>query len=397
MSSSAETPSNAQRSTTVDRDAVLPDEPAQAPSDSSGCREQVVAQHAEKSRWDPLANAPTELRVHDSVVGRLSFQGHRERLPSRPSEGGHWYSGHFPEDEQETDLARMTDFGEPPPEPMLADRAVLLRMEGVEAGRVYSLGLELAKLGRHPDNQLVIDDAGISRFHAEVLWEHGTHVVRDCGSRNGTFVSGQRIEVSELHNGDLLQLGPKVGLRYSVVDDRQETLLRRMYDSSNRDALTGAYNRKHYVDRLASEIAYAERHRADVSIIMLDIDHFKQVNDSYGHAAGDTILKQVAGTVLRQLRTEDVFARVGGEEFVVILRGIPLLGAARLAERLRATVAALPTTYGRRVIPITVSLGCASLSELKQADGQELAVLADMRLYAAKQGGRNRVVAKGRG
>jgi diguanylate cyclase (GGDEF)-like protein len=321
----------------------------------------------------------------------------RPSVASRPSEAGHWYSGHFSDDEHETDMARLTDFGEPPPEPSLADRAVLLRMEGVEAGRVYSLGMEPARLGRHPDNECVIDDAGISRFHAVIKWERGAHVVEDLQSRNGTFVKGQRTVRSVIRDGDLVQLGPKVGLRYSLVDDRQETLLKRLYDSSNRDALTGAYNRKHYTDRLATEVAYAERHKTEVSIIMLDIDHFKRVNDTLGHAAGDVLLKQLANTVLRQLRTEDVFARIGGEEFVVILRGIPLVGAARLAERLRATVAALPAMYNGNVIPVTISLGCASLNELKHADVNEFAVLADMRLYAAKQAGRNRVVARGQG
>ncbi len=367
-----------------ERDALLPDEP---PQPSAG---------SERSRG--FDNLPTDQpHLADAFVGPTSSPEPPPSLSGRPSEAGHWYSGHFSDDERETDIARATDFGEPPTNLDLgsADRAVLLRMEGVEAGRVYSLSTGPARLGRHPDNECVIDDAGISRFHAVIKWERGAHIVEDLQSRNGTFVKGERTSRATLRDGDLLQLGPKVGLRYSFVDDQQETLLKRLYDSSNRDALTGAYNRKHYSDRLAAEVAYAERHRTEVSIIMLDIDHFKQVNDTLGHAAGDALLRQLANTVLRQLRTEDVFARVGGEEFVVILRGIPLVGAARLAERLRATVAALPAMYNGHAIPVTISLGCASLNELKRADVHDFAVLADARLYAAKQAGRNRVVAKG--
>ena len=384
--------------------AIFPDEPTPS-SDGSGYREQVSANHAELRPWDPglLPASPRSVRgkhpqlpgQRDSLTTGPSRAIRGESLSPMPSEPAQWYSEQFLDDERETDFARATDFGEPPPEPSRADRAVLVRMEGVEAGRVYSLGLDVATLGRHPESELVIDDGGISRHHAKLRWEAGTHVVEDLGSRNGTFVQGQKISRAQLSDGDLLQLGPKVGLRYSLVDDLQETLLKRLYDSSNRDALTGAYNRKHYTDRLASEVAYGERHKTDVSLIMLDIDHFKRVNDTYGHPAGDALLKQVSMTVLRQLRTEDVFARIGGEEFVVILRGIPLVGAARLAERLRATVAALPAMYGGRAIPVTVSLGCVSLAEIKGADCTEMALVADKRLYCAKESGRNRVVAKG--
>lgn len=315
-------------------------------------------------------------------------------MPSGNAAASGWQAPQFPEEEQETDIGRTTDFGEPPPMPVVADRAVLLRLEGVEAGRVYSVGAQPASLGRHPDNELVIDDSGISRHHATVTWESGRHVVEDRGSRNGTFVQGRPVTRTVLEDGDLIQLGPSVGLRYSLVDERQEDLLRRLYDSSNRDALTGSYNRKHYNDRLASEVAYAIRHRTELSLIMFDIDHFKNVNDTHGHAAGDAVLKQLAVTIQRQLRTEDIFARIGGEEFAVVLRGIPLNGAARLAERLRATVAALPVVHSGRAIPVTISLGCAGQAEPECIDDTALMRVADERLYAAKHAGRNRVVGR---
>jgi diguanylate cyclase (GGDEF)-like protein len=195
-----------------------------------------------------------------------------------------------------------------------------------------------------------------------------------------------------LEDGDVLYIGRRVGLRFALVDQEQEQLMRQLYESSTRDALTGSHNRKHFDDRLRSELAYALRHSTSVALIMIDIDHFKSVNDSHGHAAGDLVLKQTARAIAQRLRTEDMFARFGGEEFAVILRGVNLSGAARLAERLRTTVSALPVVADRSPIPITISLGCATLACCTEKTEATLLEVADRRLYAAKNRGRNRVV-----
>jgi diguanylate cyclase (GGDEF)-like protein len=172
-------------------------------------------------------------------------------------------------------------------------------------------------------------------------------------------------------------------------------LLRQLYESSTRDALTGAHNRVHFDERLRTELAYAVRHGTALSLALFDIDHFKRVNDTHGHLAGDQVLRHVARIAARQLRAEDMFARYGGEEFAVILRGIDLSGCVRVAERLRSTIEVLPTGFEKRVIPVTISVGCAMFDDAPERRGESLVARADSRLYAAKRTGRNRVVSWG--
>jgi two-component system cell cycle response regulator len=270
---------------------------------------------------------------------------------------------------------------------------VLIRVDGVEAGRVYALGSLTANAGRNPDNELVFDEPGISRFHATLFWDGQRHVLQDRNSRNGVSVQGRKVTEAPIADGEVIQFGPEVSLRYSIVDERQEDLLRRLYDSSTRDAMTGVYNRRHFDDRLAAEIAFALRHKTELSLTLLDVDFFKRVNDEHGHPAGDDVLKHLAATVQGQLRTEDIFARVGGEEFAILLRGIALEGTVRLAERLRRTVEATPASHQHKVLPITISQGCAVLAIVEDQTPRGLFAAADKCLYEAKRAGRNRVVA----
>jgi diguanylate cyclase (GGDEF)-like protein len=143
------------------------------------------------------------------------------------------------------------------------------------------------------------------------------------------------------------------------------------------------------------ELSYAGRHNSEASLLMFDVDHFKKVNDTHGHLAGDAVLKNVATTTSRMLRTEDVFARYGGEEFVVLLRGVPIRGAHRAGERLRTAIEKSPTPIPNGNVDATVSVGCASLACCERLNGDSLIATADRRLYTAKRAGRNRVVSEG--
>jgi diguanylate cyclase (GGDEF)-like protein len=299
------------------------------------------------------------------------------------------------QEERTMDISlRSTDFGvSPTAQPLVRDRAMLLRMDGVGAGQVLSIGQTPFTMGRHATNQLPIDDDSISRFHARFVCEEGRYFVEDLGSRNGTFLQGKRITRVEIKDDDWVQLGARVAFRFTLTDSRQEGLLRKLYESSTRDALTGAYNRRHFDDRLRAEIAFAVRHATDCALILLDLDHFKRVNDTYGHPAGDEILRHLGGIANGALRTEDVFARFGGEEFAVILRGASTRGAGRLAERLREALNHQHAVYEGQQIAVTLSAGCAALSCCATPSSDEVVAIADRRLYLAKQAGRNRVVA----
>ena len=275
-------------------------------------------------------------------------------------------------------------------------RALLMRMDGVHAGSVFAVEQLPCTVGRHASNTLHIDEDSISRFHARISRDEEGFFVEDLKSRNGTFVGGKRITRHRLKDGEGLTFGTKVAFHFNVSDSLEERLLRRLYESSTRDALTGAYNRSHFDERLQAEIAFASRHATEAALAIVDLDHFKRVNDTYGHQAGDQVLKQLVTIVQRSMRTEDVLARFGGEEFAIIMRGINLAGAYQLTERQRLTVAATPILFEGKTIHVTLSAGCATTTCCSQPiSPEQLLRVADRRLYVAKGTGRNRVVAEG--
>jgi diguanylate cyclase (GGDEF)-like protein len=270
----------------------------------------------------------------------------------------------------------------------VCDRGTLTMVSGPEAGSVYRLGASTV-LGRSLDCEIRIAEVGVSRRHA-LIEQQGSidYVLQDLGSRNGTTVRGRQITKCRLTDGDRIGIGP-IFFRFALTDEMEELALRRRYESSIIDGLTGALNRKHFDDRLIGELAFAKRHKAEVSLLILDVDHFKEVNDRLGHLAGDSILRQLALKIRDALRVEDVFARYGGEEFAIIARGIDRQGALAFAERVRNLVALTPFLFETTPVPITVSIGVATLHECRDASVDQLITLADSRLYVAKASGRN--------
>jgi diguanylate cyclase (GGDEF)-like protein len=295
---------------------------------------------------------------------------------------------------EDTAVSRNTDpyqLATPVPSPQ--DRPVLTVVNGFNAGQVFALESEETVIGRGREAHVRIEDSGVSRRHSRILrLSDGTFVLEDLGSTNGTFAGGKRIRRIPLRSGDRIQVGPNVSLGFALLGETEERLARQLFDSSTRDALTGVFNRRYLVERVASEIAYANRHRSRLAVVLFDLDHFKQVNDTYGHLAGDDVLRQVTQQVLRTIRVEDVLARYGGEEFVVLVRGIEHPNVVVFGERLRRAIERLVIPWEGKGLRATISVGVASSSECgDMATAEALLFLADERLYRAKNDGRNRV------
>jgi len=270
------------------------------------------------------------------------------------------------------------------------DRAYLVVIAGANVGEMFPVGGGLV-IGRGADADIRVMDDEISRRHARIAVLGKDILVEDLGSKNGTFLNGTPVRRKALSDGDKIQIGATTVLRFSVHDRLEESFQRQMYESALRDPLTRAYNRKYLLDRLQSELAYAQRHASPLSLLLFDVDHFKRINDSYGHPAGDAVLVGLARHVLRIIRTEDVFSRYGGEEFAILSRGIPLDGAARFAERLRSAIEGYPVIHEGVRMTVTISVGVTAVPQAQVEQPNELVVLADRALYQAKHEGRNRV------
>ncbi len=268
---------------------------------------------------------------------------------------------------------------------------------GLDAGRVLALPREdVVSLGRAAECTYPFDDVSLSREHAQVMCIGPDYVFKDAGSTNGSYLNEVRVtRATKLANGDRVRLGSTLTLRFVLVDEEEEEALAGVYEAAVRDGLTGIFNRKHLEERIAAELEHARRHGGALSVIMFDIDHFKYVNDTYGHLCGDAVLKNVATLVAKGIRLEDTLGRYGGEEFVVVCRGAAVEAATALAERLRWTVWHALTPFEDHQIRVTLSAGVASLLCVAEPTRTSLLGMADARLYKAKQAGRNRVVGAG--
>ena len=273
------------------------------------------------------------------------------------------------------------------------ERAYVIVLSGQNVGEMYKLSGEQVTMGRGGSADIRLVDEGISRFHARIRSDGSNMVVEDLESRNGTFLNGERVTAArKLEDGDKIQVGRTTVLKFSFHDQLEESFQRKMFDSALRDGLTRAYNKRYFLDRLAGEIKFAQRHHSPLALMLFDLDHFKRVNDTQGHLAGDRVLAEFAGYVLDSIRNEDVFARYGGEEFAILSRMVGLGDAMRFADRLRRGVENLRIEHNGVIIPVTTSIGVACLPELVVDSANEMLSAADRALYHAKGTGRNRVV-----
>ena len=274
--------------------------------------------------------------------------------------------------------------------------AYMLVVSGGIPGTMVQLSEQGTSLGRSGESSFQISDITVSRDHAVVMTdEMGTVQIRDEGSTNGTFLNGKRIHAHrlvDLADGDRVQLGTKIVFKLVRLDPNDEQFQREMYERTVRDPLTGLYNRAYLLNQIGVLAERSASQGIGLAVLMLDIDHFKQINDSYGHLAGDDVLRQVAAVIRESTRSEDLVARFGGEEFVVVLPvSVPDLAADR-AERIRSNLAERTVMAEGTGIRVTASIGLAFAPAGRSRNEMALIMTADEALYRAKADGRNRVV-----
>jgi two-component system, cell cycle response regulator len=274
---------------------------------------------------------------------------------------------------------------------------VLMVLEGVEKGKIYTLPSQTRiVIGRSRDCDITVPDASCSRKHAEIIVNPSTQeaVIQDLSSTNGTKVNGAAISNSKtIKSGDLLTLGDNSQLKFSLMTDQEAQNLGEIYNRATRDSLTNCYNRRFFEENLTREAEARNRSGLELGIIMLDVDHFKKVNDTYGHPTGDAVLRVIGKTIPTCIRSEDIFARLGGEEFAVLVR-CEINTLKTMMERMRVVLERTPVRFEDKEVRFTVSVGGTLATGSNLYSGEQIVKRADEALYAAKQGGRNRCILK---
>jgi diguanylate cyclase (GGDEF)-like protein len=274
----------------------------------------------------------------------------------------------------------------------------LVVLAGTEAGRVIPLVVGDQAIGRTNEATIVLPQSGVSRAHAELIVHSPDEVyIRDLGSTNGTRVNGDPISDKplRLNVDDRIRLSKRVLLKFSLQDELESKMQAELYSSAMRDGLTGAFNKRFLLDRMEQEFAHAKRHGTPLALLVMDLDHFKKVNDTFGHSAGDQVLVTTAELIQANLRAGDLFARYGGEEFVLLMRETGLQSAVQVANRIRSGLMEEETIFEGTPIRCTMSIGVTAMPPVHVASAMDFFVRGDRLLYQAKRIGRNRVCAEG--
>jgi diguanylate cyclase (GGDEF)-like protein len=261
---------------------------------------------------------------------------------------------------------------------------------GQGMGTRYSLGDLPMVLGRGDDCDIRIHDHAVSRRHARIQPAADGYYAVDLQSTNGTFVNDEPASMRRLKDGEYLRVGNCI-YRFLAGGNVEAEYHEEIYRLTIIDALTEIHNKRYLLEFLDRELARSARHSRPLALVLIDIDHFKVVNEEFGHLGGDFTLRELATCIKAMVRKEELFARYGGEEFTLVLPETTLEGGLQVAERVRALVESHPFEYEERRYSITVSLGVATTAGDESLTPHELVRQADERLYQAKHDGRNRV------
>ena len=268
--------------------------------------------------------------------------------------------------------------------------ACVVVIHGEGLGRRADIDEAPVLVGRSQEADLVIAHKSVSREHCRIWRDTDGYRIRDLGATNTTRVNETRIASDAmLADGDQITVGESI-LKFISQDSVEARYHEEIYQLATHDALTELYNRRHFIEMADKEIARAMRHQRPLSLCIVDVDLFKPVNDRYGHISGDEVLRRIAGLLRGHARSDDLAARIGGEEFALLLSECDATAATAFAERLREAVAAETFVLGGEPQRITISIGIAELAP-ERAERTALMAAADAALYRAKDEGRNRV------
>lgn len=270
----------------------------------------------------------------------------------------------------------------------ISSECCLVTIYGRDLGKQYQLDVEETTIGRGVENSIVIDMDNVSRQHARVLNKKDGHYIEDMKSTNGTYVNDNEVKYERLRNGDLMKIGGAI-LKFLSGGNIESLFHEEIYRMTIVDGLTQVHNKRYFMEFLDREMARCARYDRPLSMLLFDIDHFKNVNDVHGHLAGDFVLKRLAEMVSKHIRKEEAFARYGGEEFAIIMPETTGERARVFGEKIRRMVEVTQYEYEERDIPVTVSIGITEMGPHR--DPLSFIKAADERMYRAKEGGRNRV------
>jgi diguanylate cyclase (GGDEF)-like protein len=291
--------------------------------------------------------------------------------------------------DRDTPLITATDVSPPPPE--VIGPACFVSIYGPHLGKRFSLDRAELVIGRDAGCEVALPIDTVSRRHCRLRVNGNAVFLTDLGSTNGTALNDEPIPANEefaLRSGDKVRVGSAI-LKFLRGGDVESQYHEEIYRTMVEDGLTGAANRRFLTEFLEREMARCRRHARALSLVLLDLDHFKQINDGFGHLTGDEVLRTVAAIAREQVRREDCLARFGGEEFAVVLTETELIAARLFAERLRGTIELHDFHAGADRVAVTISAGVASMTR-EMREPAELIAAADARLYEAKAAGRNR-------
>ena len=268
--------------------------------------------------------------------------------------------------------------------------ACLVVIRGDQLGARINLGDDPVVIGRTSDADFQIESSSVSRRHCRIYRTHSGYRIEDLGSTNGTVVNQQTVAAIELKDGDHINISQTL-LKFIAAGSVEASYHSKLHEANIRDTLTSLFNRRYLMGRLQSEVARCHRHpERPMSLVILDIDLFKPINDTYGHLAGDAVLRKLSALAAERVRDSDVIARIGGEEFAVILPDTNREGAVEMAEAIRKVVEADQFEIEDTTLKITLSAGIAQW-DASMASISDLLRAADEQLYRAKETGRNKV------